>query len=158
MAALVVPGAPVAVLLDHGMAEGVVDKLAEAGILTVEKLGAMTPEQLEEIPGIGPELVENIQQAVVGYYGQFEETPTPPAASAAGSDTPGENVATAESESPREIESTQEIASTGEIASNGPVMEVAAAAVAEDGMPETVVLAEASEEQSVTIDNKERVP
>jgi N utilization substance protein A len=39
----------------------------------VEKLGAMTPEQLEEIPGIEPDMVENIQTAVVGYYGQFEE-------------------------------------------------------------------------------------
>ncbi len=61
MAALVVPGAPVSVLLDHGLAEGVVDKLAEAGILTVEKLGTMTPEQLEEIPGVEPGMVENIQ-------------------------------------------------------------------------------------------------
>ena len=83
MAALVVPGAPVSVLLDHGLAEGVVDKLAEAGIITVEKLGAMTPEQLEEIPEIGPESVENIQQAVVSYYGQFEEAPSPPVASGA---------------------------------------------------------------------------
>ena len=33
----------------------------------------MTPEQLEEIPGIGPELVENIQEAVNAYYNQFEE-------------------------------------------------------------------------------------
>ena len=31
-----------------------VEKLLEAGIGTVEKLGAMTPEQLEEIQGIGP--------------------------------------------------------------------------------------------------------
>ncbi len=33
----------------------------------------MTPEQLEEIPGIGPEMVERIQQAINAYYGQFEE-------------------------------------------------------------------------------------
>ena len=32
----------------------------------------MTPEQLEEIPGIGDEMVEKIQEAVVSYYGQFE--------------------------------------------------------------------------------------
>ena len=44
----------------------------EAGVATVEKLGAMTPEQLEEIPGIGDEMVEKIQDAVVSYYGQFE--------------------------------------------------------------------------------------
>jgi hypothetical protein len=32
----------------------------------------MTPEQLEEIPGIGEELVGMIQLAVNNYYGQFE--------------------------------------------------------------------------------------
>ena len=71
--ALVVPGAPVNVLIDHGMTDAVAEKLMEAGVSTVEKLGAMTPEQLEEIPGIEQEMVENIQTAVVGYYGQFEE-------------------------------------------------------------------------------------
>jgi N utilization substance protein A len=73
MAALVVPGAPVAVLLDHGLAEAVAEKLMAAGVATVEKLGAMTPEQLEEIPGVDEEMVNNIQTAVVGYYGQFEQ-------------------------------------------------------------------------------------
>ena len=72
MAALVVPGAPVTVLIDHGMTELAVGKLMEAGVGTVEKLGEMTPEQLEEIPGIEQEMVENIQNAVVSYYGQFE--------------------------------------------------------------------------------------
>lgn len=77
MAALVVSGAPVSVLVDHGLAEKVVEKLLEAGIGTVEKLGAMTPEQLEEIPGIGPKTVEMIQLAVNSYYAQFEEAPAP---------------------------------------------------------------------------------
>jgi N utilization substance protein A len=72
MAALVVPGAPVSVLIDHGITEEMVGKLMEAGVGTVEKLGGMTPEQLEEIPGIGDEAVEKIQEAVVSYYGQFE--------------------------------------------------------------------------------------
>jgi len=72
MAALVVPGAPVSVLVDHGITETLVEKLNEAQITTVEQLGAMTPEQLEEIPGIGPEMVETIQAAVVAYYGQYE--------------------------------------------------------------------------------------
>src|SRR6185295_14870280 len=57
MAALVAPGAPVAVLVDHGVPEALVEKLMEAGVATVETLGAMTPEQLEEIPGIEPEMV-----------------------------------------------------------------------------------------------------
>jgi N utilization substance protein A len=72
MAALVVPGAPVSVLIDYGLAEAFAEKLVESGITTVEKLGAMTPEQLEEIPGIGPTMVEKIQLAVNSYYGQFE--------------------------------------------------------------------------------------
>ncbi|MGQ9635202.1 MAG: transcription termination factor NusA [Bryobacteraceae bacterium] len=73
MAALVVPGAPVSVLMEHGLTESLLAKLTEAGIGTVEKLGSMTPEQLEEIPGIGPRLVERIQIAVNNYYRQFEE-------------------------------------------------------------------------------------
>jgi transcription termination/antitermination protein NusA len=73
MAALVVPGAPVNVLIDHGMTEAVAEKLIAAGVTTVEHLGGMTPEQLEEIPGIEQDMVENIQTAVVGYYGQFEQ-------------------------------------------------------------------------------------
>jgi len=72
MAALVVPGAPVSVLVDHGLGEKLMEKLTEADVNTVEQLGQMTPEQLEEIPGIGPKMVEKIQSAVVGYYGQFE--------------------------------------------------------------------------------------
>jgi N utilization substance protein A len=73
MAALVVPGAPVTVLMDHGMSEEVSEKLMAAGVATVEKLGAMTPEELEEIPGVDDAMVENIQTAVVSYYGQFEQ-------------------------------------------------------------------------------------
>jgi len=72
--ALVVPGAPVSVLSDHGLPEAVAGKLIEGGIATVEKLGEMTPEQLQEIPGIDPEMVEAIQRAVVNYYGQFENS------------------------------------------------------------------------------------
>lgn len=73
MAALVAPGAPVSVLLDYGLGEKVLEALVEAGIGTIENLGAMTPEQLEEIQGIGPETVGRIQQAVNAYYNQFEQ-------------------------------------------------------------------------------------
>jgi N utilization substance protein A len=72
MAAMVVPGAPVSVLMDHGLTEDLVEKMMQAGVATVEKLGAMTPEELEEIPGIDEPAVEKIQEAVMGYYGQFE--------------------------------------------------------------------------------------
>ena len=75
MAALVAPGAPVSVLIDFGLGEKLAEKLVESGVGTVEKLGSMTPEDLEEIQGIGPKMVEKIQLAVNAYYGQFEAGP-----------------------------------------------------------------------------------
>src|SRR5689334_19257557 len=72
MAALVAPGAPVSVLIEYGLLETVVEKLLEGGIGTIEKLGGMTPEQLDEL-GIGDDGVRQIQDAVNAYYGQFEE-------------------------------------------------------------------------------------
>jgi len=83
MAALVAPGAPVSVLIDYGLGDKVVERLIETGIGTIEKLGGMTPEQLEEIPDIGLEAVERIQMAVNAYYGQFEEPAAPAAEPAA---------------------------------------------------------------------------
>jgi N utilization substance protein A len=74
MAALVQPGAPVSVLIDYGLSEAVVDKLVDAGVGLIDKLGGMTPEQLEEIPDMSPEMVEQIRQAVNQYYGGYEET------------------------------------------------------------------------------------
>jgi N utilization substance protein A len=78
MAALVVPGAPVSVLMEQGLAENILERLVEAGIGTVEKLGSMTPEDLEDIQGIGTDMVQRIQQAVNGYYGQFESSEARP--------------------------------------------------------------------------------
>ena len=73
MAALVAPGAPVSVLIDYGLGEAVAGKLVEAGVGTIEKLGAMTPEELEAIPGIDQQSVDQLQTAVNSYYSQFEE-------------------------------------------------------------------------------------
>jgi N utilization substance protein A len=55
------------------LAEGVIQKLVAAGITTVEGLADMTPEQIEEIPGIGEKTLEKISVAVRHYFGQFEE-------------------------------------------------------------------------------------
>jgi N utilization substance protein A len=82
MAALVVPGAPVSVLSDHGVAEATIEALLAAGIPTVEQLGEMTPEQLQELPGIEPDNVESLQSAVVAYYSQFETEQAPAPAEA----------------------------------------------------------------------------
>ncbi len=79
MAALTVPGAPVSVLIDYGLGDKLAEVLVESGVSTVEKLGSMTPEELEEIPGIEATMVETIQRAVINYYGQFETGDGPPA-------------------------------------------------------------------------------
>jgi transcription termination/antitermination protein NusA len=75
MAAMVAPGAPVSVLIDYGLAEKTVEKLLEAGVGTIEKLGGMTPEQLEEIQGIGPKGVEKIFECVNAYYASSNNRP-----------------------------------------------------------------------------------
>jgi N utilization substance protein A len=77
MAALVSPGAPVSVLLDYGLPEGLVEKLVAGGIGTIEQLGDMTPEQLEGMEGIDTEQVESIRDAVVAWYAQYEEQGEP---------------------------------------------------------------------------------
>ena len=56
-----------------GIGAKTAEKLMEHGITTVQRLGEMTPEQLQEIPGIGPKMVEKIRLAVNNYYLQFEE-------------------------------------------------------------------------------------
>jgi N utilization substance protein A len=73
MAALSQPGAPVSALIDFGLSERITGKLVEAGIGTVEQLGAMTPEQLEALPGLAQESIEQIQNSVSAYYGGYEQ-------------------------------------------------------------------------------------
>jgi transcription termination/antitermination protein NusA len=51
-----------------------------AGITTVEALADMTPEQLEEIPGIGEKTLEKISLAVRHYFGEYEPGEERPAA------------------------------------------------------------------------------
>src|SRR5205085_455391 len=72
MAALVAPGAPVSALIDYGLPEQIADTLLQAGIGTIEKLGSMTPEDLEAVPGVGGEVIEKLQEAVNAYYGQYD--------------------------------------------------------------------------------------
>ncbi|HUB19822.1 MAG TPA: transcription termination factor NusA [Acidobacteriaceae bacterium] len=61
------------------LGESIIQKLVAAGITTVEGLADMTPEQLEEIPGIGEKTLEKISVAVRHYFGQYEEGEERPA-------------------------------------------------------------------------------
>jgi N utilization substance protein A len=65
------PATPIEQVTELG--DGIIQKLVAAGITTVETLADMTPEQLEEIPGIGEKTLEKISIAVRHYFGQFEE-------------------------------------------------------------------------------------
>ena len=65
------------------LGDSIIQKLVTAGITTVEGLADMTPEQLEEIPGIGEKTLEKISVAVRHYFGQFEEAEAAAAAEAA---------------------------------------------------------------------------
>jgi N utilization substance protein A len=65
------PSTPIEQVTELG--DGIIQKLVAAGITTVEALADMTPEQLEEIPGIGEKTLEKISVAVRHYFGHFEE-------------------------------------------------------------------------------------
>ena len=65
------PSTPIEQVTELG--ETIIQKLVTAGITTVEALADMTPEQLEEIPGIGEKTLEKISVAVRHYFGHFEE-------------------------------------------------------------------------------------
>src|SRR5215467_11152163 len=65
------PSTPIEQVTELG--DSIIQKLVTAGITTVEALADMTPEQLEEIPGIGEKTLEKISVAVRHYFGHFEE-------------------------------------------------------------------------------------
>jgi transcription termination/antitermination protein NusA len=69
------PSTPIEQVTELG--DAIVQKLVAAGITTVEALADMTPEQLEEIPGIGEKTLERISVAVRHYFGRFEEGQAP---------------------------------------------------------------------------------
>ncbi len=87
---LTVPGAPVSVLIDHGLTEEEVSSLVEADVTTVERLASMNPEDIaENLPKVD---AERIELAVTSYYAQFETRAD--AAPEAGTESPevAENV------------------------------------------------------------------
>jgi len=95
-----------------GLGEGLVEKLAAAGVTTVEALADMTPEQLEAIEGIGPKTVEKISLAVNNYFaslesGSAEDTAAPEGEAEAQAAAPEED-ATAVSRSQNSETASQE--------------------------------------------------
>jgi transcription termination/antitermination protein NusA len=75
MAALDQTGTPVSVLIEHGLQERLAEKLVTAGHTAIEPLANMTREEIEAIPGIGPELADDVIIALNAYYGPYEEQP-----------------------------------------------------------------------------------
>lgn len=68
-------GTPLSVLTDHGLPEPALESLLAAGVNTVENMGGMTPEELEQIPGIDPAAVQAIVLAVNAYYQALDAHP-----------------------------------------------------------------------------------
>ncbi|MGD0912493.1 MAG: transcription termination factor NusA [Terracidiphilus sp.] len=138
------PNTPIEQVAELG--EAIIQKLVTAGITTVEALADMTPEQLEEIPGIGEKTLEKISIAVRHYFGHFEEgeeghVPEGAEAAAEGEaekPTPEAAEGSAEAELENAAEVLEEAESTGaalaeeEIADAGPAEEALAEGVAED--------------------------
>ena len=76
------PSTPIEQVTELG--EQIIQKLVVAGITTVEALADMTPEQLEEIPGIGEKTLEKISLAVRHYFGEYEPGEERPAGATGG--------------------------------------------------------------------------
>jgi len=77
------PSTPIEQVSELG--EAIIQKLVAHGITTVEALADMTPEELEEVPGIGEKTLEKISVAVRHYFGEYEEGEERPAAAEAAS-------------------------------------------------------------------------
>jgi N utilization substance protein A len=86
----------------EGLGEGIIEKLIEAGVTTVEALADMTPEQLEAINGIGPKTVEKISIAVNNYFSSLETGEVAAEEVAAEEPAAGEEAALGEESSPLE--------------------------------------------------------
>ena len=132
------PSTPIEQISELG--DSITAKLVAAGITTVEALADMTPEQLEEIPGIGEKTLERISVAVRHYFGQYEEGEARPASAepAAVAEVPSTDVSVSEETV------TEEIA--GDAPATEPAIEGAAEAAAE-----TEIEAPAAAEESAKL-------
>ena len=143
------PTTPIEQVTELG--EGVLEKLIAAGITTVEALADMTPEQLEEVPGIGEKTVEKISVAVRHYFGQYEE----------GEERPGTAAVAAEPEEPSSLEKTPEaiLAEEAGIGSAKEVNDISTEDIAEleDEASDSDAFSEAdAREERIELDNDSR--
>ncbi len=97
-----IAGASTAIEEVKELGDSIIQKLINAGVTSVEALADMTPEQLEEIPGIGEKTLEKISAAVRHYFGQFEPGEEPPA------DDSKQKKALADAETSEEIAALQQ--------------------------------------------------
>src|SRR5580700_5743379 len=125
------------------LGESIIQKLVTAGITTVEGLADMTPEQLEEIPGIGEKTLERISVAVRHYFGHFEEGEEGSATATAEepADEPAAQSAAADTENPSE--------GSSEVATAEPVVATAEAELenAQETLEEAEMLRSAGAEE-----------
>ncbi len=74
LAAMREGGTPVRFLLHYGLSPGLISALEGAGLATLQRLAERTPEQLQEIPSVGPELVERIRIAAEQCFDHLART------------------------------------------------------------------------------------
>ena len=109
------PSTPIEQVSELG--DGIIQKLVAAGITTVEALADMTPEQLEEIPGIGEKTLEKISVAVRHYFGHFEEGEeghVPEGAQEAAGEAEVENAPAVEGDAEAEAENAADVVEEAE--------------------------------------------
>jgi N utilization substance protein A len=107
MAELIPAGTPISILADYGLADNLIDALVGAEVGTVEKLGSLTPEELEQLPGVGEESIQSLYNAINGFYAQFEaplETPATDEVEGVEASVAAENVVSVEAEAESETE------------------------------------------------------
>lgn len=163
--AITISGAPISVLLDHGLTDALVESLMNSGVPTVERLGSMTPEELLAIEGVDQEGLEKIGMAVNGYYSQYDQPPEPeaePANAESGESGPPEPGP----DEPGPPEPGPDEPAAGTVPEAAPESEAAGEDDSEvpNPVPEAVVKAkkletvEALQDESATIKNAETEP